>query len=65
MSSSGKALAPKLDTKIWPLFKLKLTAYLVTKDGVDVALSQPRPRLPTTESLLSMEPDKIKIKNQK
>ena len=62
MSSSEKVRAPKLDTKNWPLFKLKLTAYLATKDGADVALSQPRPRLPTAESLQSMEPEKIKIK---
>ena len=65
MSSSDKA--PKLDPKNWSLFKLKFNAYLPNKDGADDVLSQPRPGMPSVESLQSIEPEKeIQIlRNQK
>ena len=44
-----------------------LDAYQATKDGADAALSQPRPRIPSAESLQSIKLDKRnkKIKESK
>ena len=36
------------------IFKLKLTAYLATKDNADIALSQSKPRIPSPEELLEV-----------
>ena len=55
MSSTDKMRTPKLDTKNWSLFKLKLNAYLAMKDNADIALSQPRPKIPSPAELIEVK----------
>ena len=51
MSTADKTRAPKIDT-------LKLMAYLATKNGADIAPSEPRPKLASAERLLEITTNK-------
>ena len=63
--SSDKSRAPKLDTKNWSLFKLKLLDYLSTKGNADKALNQPRPKMASSEVLLQLRREEQRVQKVK
>ena len=47
------------------MFRLKLLAYLSTKDTADIARSQPRPKIPSPEELLEVRSEEVRTQKVK